>query len=102
MGVQRKLWLTIRNMYSQAHSVMKWNRKTPMPFVIKQSVRQSGIPSTLHYKLLNNNLLFICQKMHVGMAFGLIDCCDPTCADDVVFVALATLLTTTTYAVSAI
>ena len=92
VGVQGKLWFTIRDMYSQARSVVKWNGKTSMPFVVKQDVRQGDILSTLHYKLCNKALLLLLQRMCVGMSIGHIDCCAPTSADD------DTLLTITTSA----
>ena len=75
MAVQGKLWLIIRNMYSNARSVVKWNGKTSMPFVVKQDVFQDGILSTLHYKLCNKALLLLLQRMCVGMSIDHIDCC---------------------------
>ena len=42
VDVHGKLWLSVRNKYSQARSAVKWNIKTFMPFVIKQGVCAPG------------------------------------------------------------
>ena len=86
-----KVTLTVRNMFSQARSVVKWNGKSSSPFEIKQGVRQGGILSTLHYKLFNNDLLLLLQKMDVGMPIGYFNCCALTCADDVALLEATTL-----------
>ena len=48
--------------------------------------------STLHYKLFHNGLLLFLQKLRVGVSIGHIDCCAPTCADDVAPIAATIIL----------
>ncbi|MEW8544375.1 MAG: reverse transcriptase family protein, partial [Candidatus Thiodiazotropha sp.] len=90
-GVQGNLWWSVRNLYVGAQSVVKWNGNISSPFEIKQGVRQGGILSTTHYKLFNNDLLILLRKLGVGMSIGHIDCCAPTCADDVALLATTTI-----------
>ena len=67
--------------------MVKWSGHVSSPFEIRQGVRQGGILSTLHYKLFNNDLLLLLQRLRVGFSIGHIDCCARTCADDVAVLA---------------
>ena len=87
VGINGSLWTCIKNLYEGAQSVVKWSGHVSSPFQIQQGVRQGGILSTLHYKLYNNDLLLLLQKLRVGFTIGHIDCCAPTCADDVAVLA---------------
>ena len=83
IGIGGSLWTCIKNLYEGAQMKVKWLGHVSPPFEIRQGVRQGGILSTLHYKLFNNDLLVLLQKLRVGVSIGHIDCCAPTCADDV-------------------
>ena len=67
--------------------MVKWSGHVSSPFEIRQGVCQGGIVSTLHYKLFNNDLLLLLQRLRVEFFFGHIDCCASTCADSVAVLA---------------
>ena len=87
-GVDGSLWTTLCSLYSDATSSVKWMGRLSSPFVIKQGVRQGGVLSTLHYKLFNNDLLHMLESLGLGAFIGHINCCAPTCADDVALLGL--------------
>ncbi|MCW4345464.1 MAG: reverse transcriptase domain-containing protein, partial [Candidatus Thiodiazotropha endolucinida] len=82
-GVDGSMWLTLSSLYNGASSSVKWSGHVSQPFTVRQGVRQGGILSTLHYKLFNNGLLHMLESLHLGAFIGHINCCAPTCADDV-------------------
>ncbi len=86
-GIQGNLWSVLNQLYTGATTAVKWKNHTSEKFTVKQGVRQGGILSTLHYKLYNNNLLLMLEDLHVGATVGHINCCAPTCADDVAILA---------------
>ena len=76
-GIGGSLWTCIKNLYEGAQTRVKWSGHVSPPFEIRQGVRQGGILSTLHYKLVNNDLLLLLQKLRVGVSIGHTDCCAP-------------------------
>ena len=92
IGIGGSLWTCIMNLYEGAQTKVKWSGHVSPPFEIRQGVRQGGILSTLHYKLFNNDLLVLLQKLRIGVSIGHIDCCAPTCADDVALLAATIIL----------
>ena len=71
--------------------MVKWLGHVSSPFEIRQGVRQGGILSTFHYKLFNNDLLLLLQRLRVGFSIGHIDCCAPTSANDVAVLAASVI-----------
>ena len=92
IGIGGSLWTCIKNLYEGAQTKVKRSGHVSPPFEIRQGVRQGGILSTLHYKLFNNDLLVLLQKLRVGVSIGHIDCCAPTCTDDVALLAATIIL----------
>ncbi|CAG2239701.1 unnamed protein product [Mytilus edulis] len=76
------------NLYQNAVSYVKWdNSFSEDYFKIEQGVRQGGTLSADLYKLYINPLLnFLCDS-GLGGKIGNINCCAPTCADDVALLA---------------
>lgn len=87
-GIDGSMWLTLSSLYNEASSSVKWLGHVSDPFVVQQGVRQGGILSTLHYKLYNNDLLHMLESLQLGAFIGHINCCAPTCADDVALLGL--------------
>jgi endonuclease/exonuclease/phosphatase family metal-dependent hydrolase len=86
-GVRGAIWSLIADTFRDAKTVVKWQGKTSSPFSIKQGVRQGGILSTEEYKVYNNDLLDRLADSSYGTKIGEIQCCAPTCADDIALLA---------------
>ena len=69
-GVDGSLWLILSGMYTNAVTSIKWGPHVSAPFSIKQGVRQGGILSTVHYKLINNDLLRMCEESGLDAGTG--------------------------------
>ncbi|VDI76287.1 Hypothetical predicted protein [Mytilus galloprovincialis] len=76
------------NLYQNAVSYVKWDTSFSEDyFKIEQGVRQGETLSAYLYKLYINPLLnFLCDS-GLGGKIGNINCCAPTCADDVALLA---------------
>ena len=70
VGIQEEVWECLSNLYDGATSSVKWLDLVSFPSEIKQGVRQGGILSTLHYKLLNHDLLHLLEILKVSMFIG--------------------------------
>ena len=87
-GVDGTIWLILISllnmyMYIWATSSVRWGHHVSAPFQVIQGVRQGGILSTVHYKLYNNDLLYMLQESGIGATIGCFYCGAPTCTDDV-------------------
>ena len=78
--------LLLNSLYSNASTCVKWNGNISELFTIEQGVRQVGTISTDLYKVYMNPLLDILSKTGLAVHIGDINCCAPTCADDVALV----------------
>ena len=83
MGLRGDLWLLVKSLHTDAHTVVKWQGEHSKPIPIKQGIRQGAKLSTLMYKRFNNDLLNQLQNAPEGMKIGSIDVTSPTCADDI-------------------
>ena len=80
--------LLLNNLYVNASSLIKWNNiMSKEMFTIDQGVRQGGAFSADLYKIYINPLLNILSTSGLGGRVGNINCCAPTCADDVALVS---------------
>ncbi|VDI52056.1 Hypothetical predicted protein [Mytilus galloprovincialis] len=80
--------LLLNNLYENASSLIKWNNiMSKEMFTIDQGVRQGGAFSADLYKIYINPLLNILSTSGLGGRVGNINCCAPTCADDVALVS---------------
>ena len=79
--------LLLNSLYSNASTCVKWNGNISELFTIEQGVRQWGAISADLYKVYVNPLLDILSKTGLGGHIGDINCCAPTCADDVALVS---------------
>ncbi|CAG2232446.1 unnamed protein product [Mytilus edulis] len=87
-GFSNQSILLIDNLYQNAVSYVKWDNSFSEDFFkIEQGVRQGGTLSADLYKLYINPLLnFLCDS-GLGGKIGNINCCAPTCADDIALLA---------------
>ncbi|CAG2223922.1 unnamed protein product [Mytilus edulis] len=85
--------LNVDNLYQNAVSYVKWDNSFSEDFFkIEQGVRQGGTLSADLYKLYINPLLnFLCDS-GLGGKIGNINCCAPTCADDVALLSCNPLI----------
>ncbi|CAC5362716.1 unnamed protein product [Mytilus coruscus] len=80
--------LLLNNLYENASSFIKWNNlMSKQMFTIDQGVCQGGAFSADLYKIYINPLLNILSTSGFGGRVGNINCCAPTCADDVALVS---------------
>ncbi len=86
-GIQGPDWLVIKSLHEGASSAVKWKGEISDKFNISQGVRQGGVLSTLEYKEFVNPLLHLLSDSGAGSKIGTIDCCAPTCADDITVLA---------------
>jgi hypothetical protein len=84
-----KLSITpINNLYTNASSCIKWKNQISKSMIsIEQGVRQGGALSADLYKVYVNPLLDILSNSGLGGKIGNINCCAPSCADDVALIA---------------
>ena len=87
LGIPEQIILLIDSLYRNAVSSVKWNGSTSDPFVIEQGVRQGGTLSADLYKIYINQLLDELCDLQIGGKIGNINCCAPTCADDITITA---------------
>ena len=85
IGISKQSILLLQNLYQNAKSYIKWNGQISEEFfIIEQGVRQVGALSADLYK---NPLLDILSNSGLGGKIGNINCCAPTCADDVALIS---------------
>ena len=85
---EKKNILMINSLYQNAASCIKWNNKmSNTMFKIEQKCRQGDSLSADLYKVYINPLLNILSSTGLGGKMGNINCCAPTCADDVALIA---------------
>ncbi|KAK3105783.1 hypothetical protein FSP39_005674 [Pinctada imbricata] len=82
-GVGGDLWLLVKSLHTDAHTIVKWQGEYTHPIPIKQGIRQGAKLSTLMYKRFNNDILNQLQDAPEGMKIGSTDVTSPTCADDI-------------------
>ena len=88
MEFQSSLFYLLQNLYQSAKSYIKWNGQISEEFfIIEQGVRQGGALSADLYKVYINPLLDILSNTGLGGKIGNINCCSPTCADDVALIS---------------
>ncbi|VDI39672.1 Hypothetical predicted protein, partial [Mytilus galloprovincialis] len=66
---------------------IRWNGHLLEPFLVEQGVGQGGAISADLYKVYVNPLLNLLCETGLGGKIGNINCCAPTCADDVSIIA---------------
>ena len=86
-GVQGKLWLAIKDLYTNAMSRVAWKGEISEQFPILQGVRQGAVLSSDLYKRFNNPLLESLKNSGWGGNIGVTPLPAPTCADDVALCA---------------
>ena len=87
-GISKQSILLLQNVYQNAKSYIKWNSQISEEFfIIEQIVRQGGALSADLYKVYINSLLDILSNSGLGGKIGDINCCAPTCADDVALIS---------------
>ncbi|VDI10015.1 Hypothetical predicted protein [Mytilus galloprovincialis] len=80
--------LLLNNLYENASSLIKWNNIISKEmFTIDPGVRKGGAFSADLYKIYINPLLNSLSTPGLGGRVGNINCCAPTCADDVALVS---------------
>ena len=82
-GVRGDLWLLVKSLHTDSHTIVKWHGEHTRPILIEQGIRQGAKLSTLMYKRFNNDLLNQLQNAPEGMKIGNVDVTSPTCADDI-------------------
>ena len=82
-GVRGDLWLLVKSLHTDSHTIVKWHGEHTQPILIEQGIRQGAKLSTLMYKRFNNDLLNQLQNAPEGMKIGNVDVTSPTCADDI-------------------
>ena len=88
IGFSKQSITLINNLYTNASSCIKWKNQISKSMIsIEQGVRQGGALSADLYKVYVNPLLDILSNSGLGGKIGNINCCAPTCADDVVLIA---------------
>lgn len=87
MGLSNQSIVLINSLYSNATSCIKWNGQLSENFRIEQGVRQGGAFSADLYKIYINPLLKFLEQTGLGGHIGNINCCAPTCADDVALIS---------------
>lgn len=84
-GIQKDIWLIIKDLYTDISSKVKWLGDCSQDFPINQGVRQGGILSTHLYKVYIDPLLEILKSKRLGFRLGTVYIGSPTVADDVTF-----------------
>ena len=74
-GVMGDLWLLVKSLHTDSHTIVKWHGE--------QGIRQGAKLSTLMCKRFNNDLLNQLQNAPEGMKIGNVGLTSPTCADDI-------------------
>ena len=88
IGISKQSILLLQNLYQNAKSYIKWNGQISEEFfIIEQGVRQGGALSADLHKVYINPLLDILSNSGLGGKIGNINCCAPTCADDVALIS---------------
>ena len=87
IGMSDQSIIILDQLYENATSCVKWNGSISQEFNIEQGVRQGGAFSADLYKIYINPLLDFLASTGLGGHIGNINCCDPTCADDLAIVS---------------
>ena len=85
-GINRKLWLIVRELYSGLTAKIKWKSSLSDSFKVFQGVRQGGVISTRFYKVYVNGFMVELRMNSLGKWIGYIYCGCPACADDVLLI----------------
>ena len=96
-GVRGDLWLLVKSLHTDSHTIVKWHGEHTQPILIEQGIRQGAKLSTLMYKRFNNDLLNQLQNAPEGMKIGNVDVTSPTCADDIALLSQKRKGCTNTY-----
>ena len=84
-GINQKLWLIVRELYTGLSAKIKWKSDLSDSFGVFQGVRQGGILSTHFYKVYVNGFLVELRMNSLGKYIGCVYAGCPACADDVLF-----------------
>ena len=84
-GIQKDIWLIIKDLYSDISSKVKWLGDCSYGFSVNQGVKQGGILSIHIYKVYIDPLLDILRSKRLGLRLGTVYIGDPTVADDLAF-----------------
>ncbi|KAL5006138.1 hypothetical protein ScPMuIL_017296 [Solemya velum] len=87
LGVTGKLWNLYHDLYDGLSSRVKSSGLLSRSIPEQQGVRQGGISSTELFKGRCDQLLNNLSDSGFGFSIGAINCCAPTCADDVALLA---------------
>ena len=87
LGLTGKCWNILQDSYHEMSSVVNWCGKHSRPFFERQGVRQGGIISPTGYKIQTDPLLYLLQRMRVGLTIGTVHCGVPTEADDLLYLS---------------
>ena len=85
-GINKKLWMIIKDLNSGLSAKIKWKNQMENNFQILQGVRQGDILSTHFYKVYVNGLLVEIHRNNVGKFIGCIYVGCLTCSDDVLLI----------------
>ena len=85
-GINRKLWLIVRELYSGLTAKIKWKSSLSDSFKVFQGVRQGDVISTRFYKVYVNGFMVELRMNSLGKWIGYIYCGCPACADDVLLI----------------
>ena len=88
IGFSKQSITLINNLYTNASSCIKWKNQISKSMIsIEQGVRQGGALRSDLNKVYANPMLDILSNSGLGGKIGNINCCAPTCADDVALFA---------------
>ena len=85
-GLNRKLWLIVRELYWGLTAKIKWESCLSDSFKVFEGVRQRGVISTRFYKVYVKGFMVKLRINSLGKWIGYIYCGLPACADDVLLV----------------
>ena len=85
-GISGDDWLFMKDVYSNMTPKVKWDGFLSSPVIIRQGVRQGGIPSAPHYKRYNNSFLIDVENRFCGKRTGTASIPHVTVADDMCFI----------------
>ena len=85
-GINQKIWLIVRELYSGLTAKIKWKSVLGDSFKVFQGVRQGGVISTRFYKVYVNGFMIELRMNSLGKWIGYIYVGCPACADDVLLI----------------
>lgn len=87
LGMSDQSILLINSLYTNSTSCIKWDGRISEEIKIEQGVRQGGAISADLYKIYINPLLDFLNESDIGGHIGTVNCCAPTCADDIALIS---------------